>query len=236
MKRHAFTLIELLVVIAIIAILAAMLLPALNKARERARASSCVNNLKQLGTVFFMYAGDNARSLPPNGSGGTPLASPWPAYFFNGNYITASNYKLIRCPSFIQDVIGSNNSAVAYGVRTRGAAPGDRELIDHYSPRTPGMGICQKPENKILLTDSMENPASNRFNPTAYLNAGTPFSNVAINNAVYLCHNDRANTLLGDGRVKPLAKIDFITDPIRFNDGGSYVRYYQNFYPNKVVP
>ena len=128
-KQYCFTLIELLVVIAIIAILAAILLPALNSARERGRAASCVNNLKQIGSAAAQYTNDFdyfPRSAVLGGDSATFPAwtaqvAPYlgdPITMTGNNPVLDANheYNVLSCPSNTYDLYKASTLGGKLGI------------------------------------------------------------------------------------------------------------------------
>jgi len=109
--RRGFTLIELLVVIAIIALLLAILMPSLQKARKQAQAATCLSNLKQIGVAAELYANDHDTYIPRGSTGSNPI---WFMQFLpyvgqkhnQGDYRTV---KIFRCKSFPRTGTGLNN-------------------------------------------------------------------------------------------------------------------------------
>ncbi|NSW55216.1 MAG: DUF1559 domain-containing protein [Armatimonadetes bacterium] len=125
-KRSGFTLIELLVVIAIIAILAAILFPVFARAREKARQTSCLSNLKQLGLAAQMYAQDYDETLPRLNIGPGPLTYTLPngttysgyMLWHTSIYPYLKNYQMLSCPSDSVRYAGNYTGGGSYGLNS----------------------------------------------------------------------------------------------------------------------
>ena len=126
-KSRAFTLTELLVVIAIIAILAALLLPALWRAKEQARSTACKNLLHQIGLGLQIYVQDNGRYPPLAERGTTTLCFDRLLPYYPVNWTNAS----WNCPTYIaaggvisRDMVMSNSAGISYSYNDMGIATG----------------------------------------------------------------------------------------------------------------
>lgn len=152
-----FTLIELLVVIAIIAILAALLLPAMNQARERGRSIHCIGSLKQQGVLIMNYTDENDEFyIPwmiyrPKASGGI-TGEPWPAYLVR---VYKAPRRLFDCPSFGN---ARNDNLDHYGINYMHLASSKRYTNDYDTPAR--MPQLTKPARTISALDTMADPAT----------------------------------------------------------------------------
>jgi prepilin-type N-terminal cleavage/methylation domain-containing protein len=162
-NRSAFTLIELLVVIAIIALLAAILFPVFSRARENARRTSCIGNMKQIGMGFMQYAQDYDERYPTQAS-----AAPAPYADFINQAVTYSNqnwivsiypyiksWQVFKCPSTMNFRTTANTPGVG-GVPTRDSNTGyvaNGVLIQEHDLGPRRMALISNPSSIVLVSE-----------------------------------------------------------------------------------